>query len=80
MPQVALSARLREGQLTVVDDLKSGSFSTAEMVKTIKVCVVCLNTTDQDRSRCVLPTCHCYIHKAFSRWLEHGFSCPFPSA
>eukprot|EP00903_Cladosiphon_okamuranus_P020626 g18936.t1 len=34
--RVALSARLREGRLMVVDDLKSDSFSTAEMTNTIK--------------------------------------------
>ncbi|CAM9737706.1 unnamed protein product, partial [Ectocarpus sp. 4 AP-2014] len=35
--RVALSARLREGQLKVVDDLKSDGFRTSAMIKTIKV-------------------------------------------
>eukprot|EP00752_Nemacystus_decipiens_P012433 g11015.t1 len=34
--RVALSARLREGQLMVFDELTSDSFSTAKMIKTIK--------------------------------------------
>ncbi|CAM9517375.1 unnamed protein product [Ectocarpus sp. 8 AP-2014] len=34
--KVALSARLREGQLKVVDDLKSDGFRTSAMIKTIK--------------------------------------------
>ncbi|CAM9373796.1 unnamed protein product [Ectocarpus sp. 13 AM-2016] len=34
--RVALSARLREGQLKVVDDLKSDGFRTSTMIKTIK--------------------------------------------
>ncbi|CAN0466530.1 unnamed protein product, partial [Ectocarpus sp. 12 AP-2014] len=34
--RVALSARLREGQLKVVDDLKSDGFRTSAMIKTIK--------------------------------------------
>eukprot|EP00904_Undaria_pinnatifida_P008255 jgi/Undpi1/455/HiC_scaffold_1.g00451.m1 len=34
--RVALSARLREGQLQVVDDLKSDTFSTSAVLKTLK--------------------------------------------
>lgn len=39
LSQVALSARLREGELTVVDDLTSESFGTSAMVDTLAVCL-----------------------------------------
>lgn len=39
--QVALSARLREGQLKVVDDLTCDTFSTSAMLKTMEVRLWC---------------------------------------
>lgn len=36
-PQVALSARLREGQVTVVDDLRCEKYSTSSIMNILKV-------------------------------------------